>query len=247
MEWRWRGILAALAAVTVTAVAGGCGDSESDPPPFTASYSQVRAECLMGTYLPEEVGSRVAQRPAPRDWSRIEGAPGAFQPDRALVQVTLRPRRPDAEITLTGISFDVVHHSLRPSGIVFDRPCRREVTGPAIEADLDGAPTLGDSSAALDGRIGPGLQVPQSRPISFPWTISLQKPLRLYLLVHAEHSYTSWGARIGWKSDSGEGTIRVDDGGRKFRITDTVAIRWLRPGAGERWVDEQPPGYTNAE
>lgn len=248
MGWRQTRALPALAILAATAGLLGCGDSGSASPPFTASDSQVRSECLIGTYLPEEAAQKTEGRPPPEDWSKVEDAPGALQPDRAVVQVTLRPEQSGEEIVLTGVRFDVVQHSLRPAGTVFHRRCRREVVGPAVEADLDGnTPEIGDSSAALNGRIGPGLQVPPARPIRFPWTVSLDKPLRLYLLVHAEHSYASWGARISWESESSEGTIRVDNEGRRYEIADTVALPWLEPGPGGRWVEAQPPRYTNAE
>ncbi|MDQ3725674.1 MAG: hypothetical protein M3335_07275 [Actinomycetota bacterium] len=235
-------LLAAGALVWLIAFSG---DDGPGTPPFTASDSLVRAECLMGTYLPEAVGTRAENRPPPRDWSRIEEAPRALQPDRAAVAVTLRPKRPGEAITLTGIHLDVVQHRLRPLGAVFYRPCKRQLRGPAIEADLDGEGELTSSSAALDGAIGPGLQLPDSaQPIEFPWTVRLSKPLRLYLVTHTEHCYCSWSARIPWESEQSNGVIRVDNGGEKYTMTDTIGVFWNRPGAGGRWVQGLAPRWT---
>jgi hypothetical protein len=233
-----------VAGVIAWLIAGG-RDEEPGSPPFAVTDSLVRAECLIGTYLPERVGWRVEERPPPRDWARIENAPGALQPDRAAVQVTIRPKQPGEEIAFTDIRFDVVQHRLRPLGAVFYRPCKRQLRGPAIEADLDGEGEVGSSSAALDERIGAGLQLPDSaQPIEFPWTVELNEPLRLYLVTHTEHCYCSWSARIPWESESGSGTIRVDNGGRKYTMTDSIGVSWNRPGPNGRWVQVPAPRWT---
>lgn len=223
----------------------GCGDDENSSPPFTASDFEVRAECLFGTYLPEKVGWQAAERPPPRNWKKIENAPGAIQPDRAAVALTIRPKGPGESIELTGVRLRVDHHSLRPLGGVFYRPCERSLRGPAIEADVDGPGRIGASSASLDGTIGPGLRLPDdAQPIEFPWTLSLDRPIQVYLIAHTEHCFCTWSAHIPWRSESSEGTIRVDNGGRGYTATDTIGITWHRPGANDRWTQSLAPTWT---
>lgn len=244
-EWGvW--IVAALAfGLAVGPLAGCGGDSTAAPPPFTASDSEVRAECLFGTFLPKEVGSRAAERPPPRDWRRIEDAPGAIQADRAAVALTLRPKHSGERIVLTDVHLKVKQHPLRPLGTAFFRPCGRELRGPAIEADLAGAGRVIGTSAALDGAIGRGVHLPHdARPIEFPWTVTLDRPLRIYLLARSLHCYCTWKAAIPWHSNSSQGTIHVDNGGRGYTMTDTIGVGWDRPGPHRRWIQGLPPVWT---
>jgi hypothetical protein len=239
------GLVATGASIAILLLGCGDGDDGNSAPPFVASDFEVRAECLFGTYLPERVGWRAAERPPPRNWRKIEDAPGALQPDRAAVALTIRPKRPGESIELTGVRLRVDHHSLRPIGSVFYRPCKRTLEGPAIEADIDGPGRIEATSAALHGTIGPGLRLPDNaQPIEFPWTLSLDRPMRIYLIAHTEHCFCTWSAHIPWRSESSEGTIHVDNGGRGYTATDTIGITWYRPGANERWVQLPAPTWT---
>jgi hypothetical protein len=180
----------------------------------------------------------------PGDWSRIEDAPGALLPDRAAVELTLRPKEGSEKITLKGIRLEVDQHALRPLGIVFYRPCKRRLTGPAIEVDLAGAGEVTSSSAAFDETIGPGLRLsPSAPPIDFPWTIELSKPLRLYFVAHTESCYCTWSVRIPWEGESSHGVIHVDNGGRRYTMTDSVGVGWYRPGPNGRWVQGLAPRW----
>jgi len=248
--WR-RGMLrgsSLLAAVAAIALIGCAGGQETAPAPFATSDSEVRAECLSGTYLPEQVGQRVSERPPPQDWRRIEDAPRTLQTDRAGVALTLRPRRPGERVVLTDVRVDVEHLPLRPLGVVFFRPCERQLNGPAIEADVDGSGQVVATSAALDGAIAPGLRLPEdARPIEFPWTIELDRPLRIYFIARAEHCFCRWSIDIPWRSEGGEGTIRIDNGGRGYTMTDSIGIAWNRPGRSGRWVAMEPPAPIPAD
>lgn len=74
-------------------------------------------------------------------------------------------------------------------------------------------------------------------PIRFPWTVSLTKPLNLYLAVQARDIYCDWTARISWTSESSHGVIQVDNGGKKFRIVDGQGTGWSKPGPDGQWSD----------
>jgi hypothetical protein len=246
VKWRWLlgiGGIVVLAGLIVWVAVGSSGSDGS--PPFSASDSQARAECLFGTYVPSEpAGWRLEGEPVPRKLDAIENAPGAIQPDRSAVQVTLRPKQPGEEVTLEGIRFDVKQLPLRPLGVVFYRPCKRHLVGPAIEADLDREGRVRPAKTVLKGTLGTGLQLPDSaEPIRFPWTVTLNKPLHLYLVVHGEHSYCSWKALIPWSSGSSEGVIHVDNGGKGYFMTDSVGVGWARPVNGQ-WVSGLAPTWT---
>jgi len=228
--------LIAAVVVWITGIASGGGDAA--PPPFSVAESEVPAECMSGTFVPEGAGAEIAGRPPPHDWRRIEEAPKAMPAERGAVLVTLRPDEHRVEgITITGISFHVFNLGLRPIGIVFYRPCGRRPTGAAVETDLDGY-THKVISSEQDGALRVGFHLSSHfPPIRFPWTVSLTKPLKLYLAVQARDIYCDWTARIAWTSASSHGVIRVDNGGRKYRIVDGQGTGWYRPSPGGQWDD----------
>lgn len=193
---------------------------------------------MTGIFIPEEADFKIAERAPPGNFRRIEEAPRAMPAERGAVRVTLRPKSDRAEkITITAIDFRVVNLGLRPIGTVFYRPCRRRLMGAAIETDLDGY-THKTIASAQSGVVRVGFNLPRhATPIRFPWTVSLAKPLNLYLLVKALDIYCDWTARISWASESSHGTIRVDNGGKKYRIVDGAGSGWYKPGPDGQWSE----------
>jgi hypothetical protein len=233
-------VQAILAALLALAAAAGCGSSGSpSAAPFRASDQEVRAECLTGTFVPEQTGFDLLQKGPPADWAAVEGEPGAMQAERGAVLVTLRPQGPKREITLTGIRFDIENLGLRPTGTVFYKPCKRRLRGAAIEADLDRFGRIDGSSASFDGTLGRGFILSEdAAPISFPWTFSLKQRRDLYLVVEAYDIWAKWSARIAWESGSSHGVMRIDNGGRNYEIVDGAGSGWNRPLHG-KWVPAQ--------
>jgi hypothetical protein len=228
----------ALVVMAAALLAGCGGDSHSSSrPPVDVSEAQVRAECMTGTFVAEEAGAQVVERRPPRDWHRIEALPEAMDAERAAVLVTLRPRGGAKKVTLTGIKFRVSNLGVRPIGNVFYRPCEKRLSGAVVETDLDGdAHEL--SASAERATLQVGFHLPhQVNPIRFPWTVSLSKPLRLYLAVQARDIYCKWTADISWADGSGEGVIHIDNGGKKYLIVDGQGTGWYKPGPNDRWAD----------
>jgi hypothetical protein len=228
---------AAWAVASAVAVfLAGCGAGGRSSPPFAVSEAQVRAECMTGTFVAEEAGPELLERPPPQDWRRIEDLPEAMDAERGAVLVTLRPRGDMKKVTLTGIKFHVSNLGVRPIGSVLYRPCKKRLNGAALEADLDGF-THEVSASAESAALRVGFHLPrQANAIRFPWTVSLSKPLHLYLVVQALDIYCKWTADISWVSGSSEGVIHVDNGGKKYLIVDGQGTGWYRPGDGQ-WAD----------
>jgi hypothetical protein len=246
-----RRVVVGIGILLIAAVAGlvpsGCGD-EGDSTPFTVSESEVKAECLTATYLPAASAIPAYKKAPPRDWSQIEGAKGAMAAERGGAEVTLRPKPGTEEITITDVRFAVKRYPLRPVGGVFFKPCKRRLMGPAVEANLDVRARVVGSSADRAGELGVGLHLPDSaQPIRFPWTVSLTKPLRFFLVVEARHTYGDWSAHIAWESDSNEGTIRVDNGGKGYRVVDGRATTWYKPVGGKWLVAAESPQWVGVE
>jgi hypothetical protein len=155
--------------------------------------------------------------------------------ERGAVLVTLRPRAGGKKVTLTGIKFHVSNLGVRPIGSVLYRPCERRLSGAALETDLDGY-VHDISASAKSAVLRVGFHIPaQADPLRFPWTVSLSKPLRLYLAVQARDIYCKWTADIFWTSGSGEGVIHVDNGGKKYLIVDGQDSGWYKPGPNAEW------------
>lgn len=233
------GLGAVLLAAALVVWATGIASTSSSAPPFSVTESEVRAECMSATYVPERAGTEAAKAAPPHDWRLIEEAHKAMPAERGAVQVTMRPKQGQSggKITLTGIKFRVVNLNLRPTGSVFYRPCKRRLVGAAVETDLDGFAHKIISSAQ-NGALTVGFHLPHhSSPIHFPWTVSLAKPLNLYLLVEAHDIYCDWTALISWTGESSHGVIRVDNGGKKYRIVDGQGTNWYKPGPDGQWTD----------
>lgn len=232
-----RRLVAGLGILLLTFWGAGCGGTGAGAPPFSVVEAAIRAECLTATFVPEPGGTKVQHEAPPQDWHAIENAPKAMDAERGAVRVTLKPKPGATEVTITGIKFDAVDLGLRPIGSVFYRPCKRRLVGPVVESDLDGY-IHKITASALHGSLGVGLLVPSdAKPIKFPWTVSLAKPLNLYLVVNAMDVWDTWAARISWTSGSSHGVIHVDNGGRKYRIVDGQGASWYKPGPGDQWVD----------
>lgn len=241
MSRRWiigLGAILLAAAIVIWATGVASTSSKPGPPPFSVAESEVRAECMTGTFVPDEsLGEQIAHTPPPPDWRRIEEAPQAMPAERGAVRVTLRPTQdqPGTKVTLTGVKFKVFNLNLRPAGAVFYRPCKRRLVGAAVETDLDGFAHRIVGSAQ-NGALTVGFHLPaHASPIHFPWTVSLAKPVNLYLLVEAHDIYCDWIARISWTSESSHGVIQVDNGGRKYRMVDGQGIGWRKPAGAGQW------------
>jgi hypothetical protein len=238
-SWLIAGGVATLAFILVIVGVGGGGSS---PPPIVVSDAEVEADCFNGTFVPGRTGWAIEGRRPPRNWKAIETAHGAVQADRGAVEVTIRPREGQNEVTLTGIEFKGAYYTRPQGGAVFYRPCGRRLHGAQLEVDLDPAPPQRLSSdSVVDAVLKAPLEVSRSaRPIRFPWTVSLAHPLHLYLVVNADDSYCVWSARLSWKDGAREGSVAIDNGGRNYRIVDTIGVGWNEP-QGMRWVPTENP------
>jgi hypothetical protein len=223
--------------------------------PIKIAALEVPSDCFNGTFVPGQNGLKVAKRESPPgNWRQIESQPGAVPADRAAIKMTIEPRDGQREITITGVSIKR-KNGLRPpgQGAVLYHPCSRKLEGTALEFDLDQNPRLLASQASRDAAVDAplGLRRPAaespSRPIRFPWTLSLAHPAHLFLIVNADLYYCTWRARVHWRTKSARGTIPVDDGGKPYRVTDTLGVHWYMPGPDGQWIDARNPakGGTN--
>lgn len=209
---------------TVVAFSSGLGTKTAEKigrgssPLLTYSISIQPVECFSGIFLPDDTAREVLERPPPENWDAIEAASGAIPVGRDDIQVSIQGES-ERKITLTGITVHVRHRPI-PNGDAFYRPCGGPFIGRALEVALGKSPPqIIASSAERRGMVQPEDSVRRySRPIRFPWTVSVTDPLLLDVLGNAEHCYCTWAAEIPWVSGAARGVIQINDEGKEFHV-----------------------------
>jgi hypothetical protein len=206
----------------ITAFAVGIGTHEADKvesaqATISSSDSRYSFECGFGTFVPKPAAERLLSAPRPKYWSVIENEPGAAGSGSMAAQVSIQGES-QRTVTLTGVTFKV-HRRVRPPGAVFEEPCGGAFTGRRIVADLDMSPprvidTNSDPQLAIGQEEG---NRPITKPIRFPWTVSVTNPLLLYLIGSTTTDcYCTWTAELPWVSGARHGTILVDNDGKGY-------------------------------
>ncbi len=132
-------------------------------------------------------------------------------------------------VTLTDIHFSVTRRS-RPRGGIYGNPCGDSVQGRFVAADLDRTPVHIVASSD-DPRGGVYSQRP-SKPIRFPWTVSLTDPLLLNVVAITRRCYCIWRADISWQSGGKSGVLRIDDSGHGYTVVGPIGIPGFLGGGG---------------
>jgi hypothetical protein len=183
-------------------------------PLITASAEALTGRCSGKLFLPKREAARLTSTPPPTDLTPLYMAAKVAPVGEGAVRVSIQGtgRR---VITLTGVEFKSARAS-RPDGVAFDEPCGGPLVGRLIEVDVDrDVPRIIDGN----GLGGAGASsYPRTKPIRFPWTVSVTDPLILYIQAVAESCLCTWRAVISWTSGSARGTIDVSDRGKGFRV-----------------------------
>ncbi len=225
---RWAAALVAagvLAAVTAFGTGlgskGAAGLSSSDSLPLSYSVEEQASECGSVLFLPKEQSQQVLKKKPPwslSEWEEFFHQPGAAFAGGDVVEVSVQGNS-TRTVTLTGITFEV--ERLKPEqGATFAAPCGDGVYGRALIVDLDSTPPdIVASSRVVGETIGVDADGQStSRPIKFPWTVSIQDPLLLYVVATTDSCYCNWKAQISWVSGSERGVIDIDNEGSGYRV-----------------------------
>jgi hypothetical protein len=218
------GVAGTIALAAIVAFSSGLGTKaaedigDSPGPPLTYSVIEQPVECFSGTFLPTPVADEVLDSAPPSDWKTIEQQPGAVPVGRDDIDVAIQGES-ERKITLTGIHFHVTQEALL-EGDSFYRACGGPFIGRALQVDLDKTPPeVTASSAEVQGMLEPEDSTHRlSRPIRFPWTVSVTDPLLLSVIATTERCYCSWTAEIPWVSGALQGVIHIDDHGEAFHV-----------------------------
>lgn len=132
-------------------------------------------------------------------------------------------------ITLTGIEFTVKRRPRPAGGIAIHSQCGGAGFGYTIQVDLDtNPPQITNAMFAMPGK--------KTRPITFPWRVSLSDPLLLYVSTHSHTCDCEWSARIPWVSGSKRGVIVIDDDGHGFPVVDGDGLPIYLGNTEEGWI-----------
>lgn len=233
---RWGWILAGAGAALLALVTGfssgvgskladAVGSSDDDAPLLTYSVIELTGKCTGGTFLPRSQAAEALRQAPPEDWTILDQEPGAAFVNRSSLSLSVQGESART-ITLTGIEFDVTRQA-RPPGAVFGSLCGGPTVGRALEVDLDAnPPRVVNSSAEEDGMLeskGPNGER-LTRPIRFPWTVSVTDPLLLDIIATTESCYCTWRAEIPWVSGAERGAILIDNDGEGYTVTEAEGV-----------------------
>lgn len=222
-KWVFAGLGASLLAVA-TAFGTNLGSSvfegisRSSSPPISYSAEEQGYECGSITYLPQRRVKTTLHAGPPTDWDAFQHQPGAVFAEKDVVQVSIQGES-ERTITLTRITFNVERH--KPArGAVFAAPCGDSIYGRAVEVNLDAnPPQIVASSSEAEGALGAEENGrPLTRPIRFPWTVSVTDPLLLYIVATTTSCHCRWSAEIPWVSGSQRGVMSIDNGGDGYEV-----------------------------
>lgn len=220
---RWLGAtVVSILIAGITAFAVGIGTHEADKvesarATISSADSRYSFECGFGTFVPEPAAKRLLSTPRPKNWVTLESEAGAAGSGSMAAQVSIQGES-QRTVTLTGVTFKV-HRRVRPPGAIFEEPCGGAFVGRLIVANLDTSPPrVIDSNS--DPQLPLGAQEggrPVTKPIRFPWTVSVTDPLLLYLIGSTTTDcYCTWTAELPWVSGDRHGTILVNNGGKGY-------------------------------
>jgi hypothetical protein len=182
---------------------------------------ELGGECGSAIFLPENLSQTTLKEKPPysvSEWAEFQQQPGAIFAGGDVVEVSVQGES-NRKVTLTGIRFDV--ERLKPrKGATFAAACGDGTFGRAMVIDLDeNPPEIVASSKEVGANVGVDTEGrPLSRPIRFPWTVSVVDPLLLYIVTTTESCFCRWKAEIPWVSGSKRGVIEVDNGGSGYEV-----------------------------
>ncbi|MER6613464.1 helix-turn-helix domain-containing protein [Streptomyces xantholiticus] len=164
-------------------------------------------------YLLDRKPDGVPPPPAPQDHRSWARALGGIDAGRMHLQLTATGRTQDSVV------ISAVHVRTVARGAALARPaysmgegCGSGVTPRTFDIDLDAGRPVVKPVAGTDG----DLTVPAK---DFPYKVASNDPQVLNFDVHTEGHDVSWYLEVAWSSGDRSGTVRIDDGGRPFRVS----------------------------
>ncbi|OCC09672.1 helix-turn-helix transcriptional regulator [Streptomyces sp. PTY087I2] len=208
---------------------GGGGTGLGAPP--TVSISSYNWEEPCGQhYLVNRGPDELDPPPAPRDRRGWAESYGGVDAGNMLLQLTVQGTSREA-VVLKGMNVRVVSRKapLPWSAYLMGNGCGSGITPQTFAADLDaGHPTL----RAVPGTQG-DIEVPA---VDFPYKVSSEDVEVFNLDMEAAGYDVTWYLELEWSSGGKEGTLRIDDHGKPFRLSGMKGRpEYVHGGPGYGW------------
>ncbi|MFF8296913.1 helix-turn-helix domain-containing protein [Streptomyces globisporus] len=208
---------------------GGGGTGLGAPP--TVSISSYNWEEPCGQhYLVNRGPDELDPPPAPQDRRGWAESYGGVDAGNMLLQLTVQGTSREA-VVLKGMNVRVVSRKapLPWSAYLMGNGCGSGITPQTFAANLDaGHPTL----RAVPGTQG-DIEVPA---VDFPYKVSSEDVEVFNLDMKAVGYDVTWYLELEWSSGGKEGTLRIDDRGKPFRLSGMKGRpEYVHGGPGYGW------------
>ncbi|WP_408990923.1 helix-turn-helix domain-containing protein [Streptomyces sp. 1268] len=209
---------------------GGDGGTGLGAPP-TVSISSYNWEEPCGQhYLVNREPDELDPPPAPQDRRGWAESYGGVDAGSMLLQLTVQGTSREA-VVLKGMNIRVVSRKapLPWSAYLMGNGCGSGITPQTFAANLDaGHPTL----RAVPGTQG-DIEVPA---VDFPYKVSSEDVEVFNLDMKAVGYDVTWYLELEWSSGGEEGTLRIDDRGKPFRLSGMKGRpEYVHGGPGYGW------------
>ncbi|MFB8142254.1 helix-turn-helix domain-containing protein [Streptomyces parvus] len=209
---------------------GGDGGTGLGAPP-TVSISSYNWEEPCGQhYLVNRGPEELDPPPAPRDRRGWAESYGGVEAGNTRLQLTVQGTSREA-VVLKGMNVRVVSRKapLPWSAYLMGNGCGSGITPQTFASNLDaGHPTL----RAVPGTQG-DIEVPA---VDFPYKVSSEDVEVFNLDMKAVGYDVTWYLELEWSSGGNEGTLRIDDRGKPFRLSGMKGRpEYVHGGPGYGW------------
>jgi hypothetical protein len=188
------------------------GDSAKAPAPLDVTAAEAPPEkCTNGWIVPDS-----GNTPIPIPETEGHRPPDAVLGDGGQVKVTVQSQ-PGAAVTLTSVRVEIVAKHPAVKGIFLPSPCGPETTPHDFDLDL----ARREPQAVAQPRV------------AFPYPVTDAETF--VFTAGSPDEDVEWRLHLSWTSGAQSGEVAVDNNGKPFRTTATVAARPFCPTPGT-WI-----------
>ncbi|MFC9484336.1 helix-turn-helix domain-containing protein [Streptomyces griseus] len=214
---------------------GGGGTGLGAPPTVTISSYNWEEPCGQH-YLVNQGPEKLDPPPAPQDRRGWAESYGGVEAGNALLQLTVQGTSREA-VVLKRMNVRVLSRNapLSWSAYKMGNGCGSGITPQTFAAHLDaGHPTL---------RPVPGTQGDVEVPaVDFPYKVTSEDVEVFNLDMEAVNYDVTWFLELEWSSGGNEGTLRIDDHGKPFRLSGMKGRpEYVYGGPGYGWEPAGQP------
>ncbi len=214
---------------------GGGGTGLGAPPTVTISSYNWEEPCGQH-YLVNQGPDKLDPPPAPQDRRGWAESYGGVEAGNALLQLTVQGTSREA-VVLKRMNVRVLSRNapLSWSAYKMGNGCGSGITPQTFAAHLDaGHPTL---------RPVPGTQGDVEVPaVDFPYKVTSEDVEVFNLDMEAVNYDVTWFLELEWSSGGNEGTLRIDDHGKPFRLSGMKGRpEYVYGGPGYGWEPAGQP------